>query len=60
MMRTISAEQTARNLIQNYGWRRARHHAETEAVPHSPTGNLDGFWSEVLVAIDNFYNTTRS
>lgn len=54
------AESHARLMIKNYGWVVARRIAEAEARPHSPSGNLDGFWTRVLTVMDEFGAEERS
>jgi hypothetical protein len=44
----------ADQLIRTYGWSEARSFANAEADPHSPIGNQDQFWSELLAEIDRY------
>ncbi len=51
----IDPKAQAQSMIRSYGWSVARRIAEAEAAPHSPTGNLDGFWTRVLTEINGFH-----
>jgi hypothetical protein len=56
---TMDATKYAADLIKHYGWSLARDMAASEASPHSPTGNRDRFWTDVLAEIDR-YNRSGS
>ena len=55
----VDAKEHAQSMIRLYGWSAALRIAEAEAAPHSPTGNLDGFWGRVRTEIEAAHATAE-